>query len=660
MNHRRGRRLVAGITGAALLVPGALLAGATPAAAASVMVTDCESWPQETFYRNQPVCVTGDLDYVPPGYFIPTADIYVVANTGWQSGQSATDVTGAVNRFQSFGTFYDEFAWLPDLSPGRYDILIDNDLNGRWDPAHDILLGSGSDFAFDVLGTDLAGYDLDVAAIKSEAGSQVAKWRFLGAGSDVYTVGDATRSGVRASRVPQKAAWKVGTFIAAGAYKLSDLAVETSYNGYVVDVGLEIIGSLAGTQATHFQALADDPADPHYGIPVGLDLSLVNTGLADALTSSGLTAAYPFSARTGDPMEARQVQIATLSAEQAALVRAVMQSNERYLGAQEADDVRWAVSHARSMSYYADALLATQQELVDLLQDQRDEIALLPGATDTIDASALADLQARVNSTGLTPAEVTDLEALGMGPADLADVIENVTEIDAPSADFSILDTYDDVLAGAASYESELSDLADQAGDLVTSLTTDVESVATPSIIVTTPTLPVAAGAAASLSASVTGGTGSLTVRWDLDLDGAFDDATGTSASITLPKAQGQLVGARVTDARGLSRTSYTRITSVAANLQPVIATSTPGLGHVTITGGSSQTFTVAATDPESDALTYTWFVDESTVPVATGTSYTRSTTLGERSLHAIRVVVDDGQSTHHQVEARWALSTVP
>ena len=67
MNRARARRTGGLVVVGALLAPLGLVAASSPAAAAAAMVTDCESWPQETFYRNQPVCVTGDLDYVPPG-----------------------------------------------------------------------------------------------------------------------------------------------------------------------------------------------------------------------------------------------------------------------------------------------------------------------------------------------------------------------------------------------------------------------------------------------------------------------------------------------------------------------------------------------------------------------------------------------------------------
>jgi hypothetical protein len=215
------------------------------------------------------------------------------------------------------------------------------------------------------------------------------------------------------------------------------------------------------------------------------------------------------------------------------------------------------------------------------------------------------------------------------------------------------------VLQGATTYEGQLSALAAQAASLVASLTSDVEAVALPTLTLTGPSSPAAAGAPTSLTAAAAGGTGALRIAWDLDLDGAFDDATGAATSLTLPQAQNQLVGARVTDVRGLSNTRYLRVTATAANLQPAV-TPTPAAPHVTVTGGTSQTFSVTATDPENDPLTYRWYLDDATIPVATGPEYTHSTADGERSLHAVTVVVDDGNPTHGQPHAGWALTTRP
>lgn len=660
---RARRRLTAGLGAGALLAPLILLAGAAPAAAASAMVTDCDFWPQETFHRNQPVCVTGDLDYVPPGHIVPTADIYVTANTTWSAGDRAVDVTGSVNRFQSFGTFYDQYAWLPTLEAGRYDILIDNDLNGTWDPAHDILLGAATDYAFSVTGTDLAGYDFDSASVKAEAQSQVGGWSQL---SNFGRYAGGVQGGAAAAdagRFASSAGWSVPlTGLAAGGgtagLSFTDFTVPTSYDDGVLYIGGLVIDSLAGTQAQHYQNLADDPADPAYGRAVGLDVGAVQTDLADRLAGLGLTSRYPFAPASDDPAHLRQVRIATLQAEQAATVQAVIDSHERLLGARDADDVRWTVSHAASLEQYTRTLVADQQELVALLQAERDTLATRPGADDPIDVAALAGLQDRLSSTGLTAQEVADYEAIGFTPADAEVVVDRVLAFDLPATTMSALDAYDAVLDASGDLLTTFQAAADEAAALRADLSAQVQAVAVPTLTVTGPGSPVTAGAPTTLTATTGSGTGALTVRWDLDLDGDFDDATGTTASFTPERAGDRLVGARVTDSRGLSTTGYMRVVSDQASAPAVIATSSPATGRVIVTGGASQVFAVTAADPENAPVSYQWYVDDA--PVGTGATYTHTTTVGERSIRTVQVVVSDGDDTHTHPSATWALTTLP
>lgn len=656
-------RLTAGLGAGALLAPLILLAGAGPAAAASAMVTDCDFWPQETFHRNQPVCVTGDLDYVPPGHIVPTADIYVTANTTWSAGDRAVDVTGSVNRFQSFGTFYDQYAWLPTLEAGRYDILIDNDLNGTWDPAHDILLGAGNDYAFSVTGTDLAGYDFDSASVKAEAQAQVSGWSQL---SNFGRYAGGVQGGAAAAdagRFASSAGWSVpltGLVAGGGTAGLSftDFTVPTSYDDGVLYVGGLVINSLAGTQAQHYQNLADDPADPAYGRAVGLDIDAVQTDLADRLAGMGLSSSYPFAPASDDPSHLQQVRIVTLQAEQAATVQAVIDSHERLLGARDADDVRWTVSHAASLEQYTSKLVADQQELMVLLQAERDALATQPGADDPIHAAALTGLQNRLASTGLSPQEIADYEAIGFTPADAQVVIDRIMAFDPAATNVSALDTYDAVLAASTDLLTTFQAAADEAAALNADLIAQVQAVAVPTLTLAGPGATVTAGAPTTLTATSGSGTGALTIRWDLDLDGDFDDATGTTASFTPDRASDRLVGARVTDSRGLSTTGYVRVVSDQASAPAVITSSSPAIGRVTVTGGASQVFTVTAADPENAPVSYQWYVDDT--PVGAGATYNHTTTVGERSVHAVRVVLSDGDDTHTHPSATWALTTLP
>src|SRR5262249_54454939 len=79
-----------------------------------------------------------------------------------------------------------------------------------------------------------------------------------------------------------------------------------------------------------------------------------------------------------------------------------------------------------------------------------------------------------------------------------------------------------------------------------------------------------------------------VTVAWDLDGDGAFDDATGLSVSHTYATAGSYTVRARASDGRGGTRTQSATVTVVGdAGLAPAISLNFP----VLVRAGEPTTF---------------------------------------------------------------------
>ncbi|GAA4427550.1 hypothetical protein GCM10023148_31290 [Actinokineospora soli] len=91
-----------------------------------------------------------------------------------------------------------------------------------------------------------------------------------------------------------------------------------------------------------------------------------------------------------------------------------------------------------------------------------------------------------------------------------------------------------------------------------------------------------------------------LTYTWDLDGDGAFDDATGATASFTYTAAGAYDVGVQARDPGGLTDVARTRVMAGSSAPAPVI--STPAAGS-TWAVGDTIAFAGSATDPEDGAL---------------------------------------------------------
>jgi glucose/arabinose dehydrogenase len=91
-----------------------------------------------------------------------------------------------------------------------------------------------------------------------------------------------------------------------------------------------------------------------------------------------------------------------------------------------------------------------------------------------------------------------------------------------------------------------------------------------------------------------------LIYEWDLDGDGAYDDALGVTTSRTYPSPGNVTTALRVTDA-GLATGTDTQVISVASN-PPVPVISTPAAG-TTWKVGDLITFSGSATDPEDGSV---------------------------------------------------------
>ncbi len=99
--------------------------------------------------------------------------------------------------------------------------------------------------------------------------------------------------------------------------------------------------------------------------------------------------------------------------------------------------------------------------------------------------------------------------------------------------------------------------------------------------------------------------------EWDLDDDGEYDDATGTTAAVTFGDNGSFSVGLRVTDEFGESDTDTAEV--VVNNVAPTLTLDTsdaiPFAGGDAFLGRKEikQTHQASATDPGSDDLTFRW-----------------------------------------------------
>lgn len=640
---------------------------APPASANSIFATDCGANDfVEEFHRNQSVCVTGDVDTFRPYQILPSADVYVVRNDSWTGGEPLVDVSaGGANRVVGSGlggTFFDEPVWLAPLTPGDYDLVIDEDLDKKYTAGLDYVLGAGPERAFRVLGADLAGYTLDVAAVKAHAAQERDRYRNIDYAFDVASAVSSVGTGFdwgsafRTAQFSARTSYAVGiatTIVDSYGFGMLDFGLPLSYNSAVITLGGSMVSAIATTQRTHWDDLHRDPADPNYWMPVGVDLDAARA----ALTAAGMPADYPAARLGDDPLHTASLAAVDRMVEQAALVHAVMHAHEKFLGARDADDLAWAVAHAEEVARYSAMLERSLGATNEALQTLRAELAKRPAMNDPIDVAGLAKLQQRLATTGFKPAEREQASSLGFDDDDLERLRAELVDLTLPETTRSPVGVLDDAVATANAGMATIRAFGAGAAALARQMATEVEPVTRPVADAGGP-YPATPGAPVALDASGSTAATGATYAWDTDLDGEFDDATGVTVSVTPARAATMLAGLRVTNADGAADTTYAEVEASGGNAAPRVTAQDPAAGPVTVAPGTTRTFSVTPGDADGDDVAVTWSLDGTNV--GTGTSFTYSPGDADSGAHVLEATLADDDPVSGDGAALWQVAVVP
>ena len=324
-------------------------------------------------------------------------------------------------------------------------------------------------------------------------------------------------------------------------------------------------------------------------------------------------------------------------AQEGALSDALLHALERYQGAQAKGDTEWALKQARAVRDLSTALdehLGTDHSVADLR-------AALASRSTALDAT-LADGRAvinRIRTSGFTPAEQQVLANRGLSKADIRQAEDSFVArgpaYQVKTAD--LLGQLDAVLAAEHGMRDALQESAQGWDDLVTGLEDRVQDGAPEAD---------AGGPYTTADGSVTlDGTGSTPSKraaivrsyaWDLDGDGAYDDATGASPAVHV--ATSRTVGLKVTDDNGFQGVDTARVVVTGGDHAPVVSAVTPTSTRPTVTVGTPKTFAVTASDPDGDPLAYGWTVDGTQVGTADSLAY--DPTVADVGTHLVTATV--------------------
>lgn len=579
-----------------------------------------------TFGANEVVEFIGGFDYYPacppggvndPGsVIIARSDVHVVA-----SGTTAS--LGPPNTVEAFGglTLGDIVAITQPsgtLGSGTYGVFFDECQDGAFTPGIDALF----DPAFRVeIPVDVPPIDPLVTRIKEQAHadgglleSAMAAYEAYGISKRFLDIAACGPDGVCLFPIA------LGTVIAEYMALLRIPATITSPEEALIAQSKNLI--------KHYNGIAADPPDMLFREPTML-AAVERVDLASA-----------------DPLDAAVVQVANSTATEAELARALLKSLERYQGADAAGSGNWALTHARDFARFARLLSEQLRQTTEALlafdavlgQDRRDfaEAArILQDFGNRVEEQGLTDDEHReLLNAGFSQLEITRFRSaaatapLDIGLPGLRELLREeaafnqtfATHLDRAALDAEALANR---IVSALSVRSSYP--AADAGRPYHALQGDVVTLD-------------ATGSTAYQGRTITA------YEWDLDADGAFDDATGATPGVTFEESFDGLVGVRVTDSAGQQAAAYTTAAVEPVNEPPEIVDAAPTETLLTVAVDESREFSVRGVDPDGDDLTTTWFVD--------GVSAHRGSTFGYTAVprsgpatDVVRAEVSDGES---------------
>ncbi len=617
--------------------------------------TDCSGnfEVKTVFDKNDTVCVSGmALSKINLYDIYPCTDAYIMDNRIWSGGETLADVMGSENRLCNYiqGGFLDEVIALPPLKVGKYDVVFDNG-DAKFG-AGDQVENAGAGYLFEVV--DLGHPAVDSSALKSAAqgisqgySDSIDQW------NAACNILDALGGALSLMS---------GDVVGAAIGVIGNITgIPTDYNGAVIAQATALIGGfdknatpqkasgIYGNIAKHWYDLYEDPPDANFTVLAPLDFSALNAELA----AQSVAGSYPFQVKGTDPREAVLIKIANRSVEQAVLVKALRQSYEKYQGAVAVSNYEYAFRQIEQARQYGQWLAANLDAMKGDLQNVKTVFGFYGTADKIYHVADLQSLKDRVTATGLTADEIQSLKNVGFSDSRIDLLTQYVKAIRVPAADFSLSGSVNNLTAGIDTAIPAVQTFNANAlatmNNLVTEFTPHhpVADAGGPYIGVTGTQITLNGGGSSDPDVGDT-----LTYAWDLNGDGIFGDVAGVTALHTWTTPFSGLIGLQVTDSTGNSAIGYAQVVISTNNAPPAISAFAPASSSPSASVLQPLFFTVSASDPDGDPLTYEWSVDGTFV--ATGTSFTLTPGATESGTKVVLVTVrDNNPASRDTIEGR-------
>lgn len=654
------------------LVLVALVVGTRPARAASVndfyLGPELGGPRQGTFGPNQVIRFSGKNRFINAcremeginDFVYPAGDVYVIAGGSTPgSGAKLKDEGGAPSTVieTTNAGFQDEILSITvpggKLGAGTYSVVFDACQDGKFTPQEDDFFPDAITVELPAVLPAIAPY---IADVKSAALSESEHWQ---------EIQNAFHRMLAAADYVENSACLAGDFDACLGL-IQTIADDPAAQDYLEEVGkLAEAAECAGDASACIGLINDLLVTPPNisSSPRDVVLGGFKNQLANQVKSYfsvyldpprddfGLAASpvvpWIFEQQPGGSRFLASVAAANPAIErQQALLTAFLTALERYQGAQRAGRAAEALARVEEARGLAAALSSGLPSVLARLEGIGP--ALLDDVPDIEAAFQKASAShARVSAGGFSSDELRVLRNMGLSDAQIDAELARVLSYSSSDLYNPSVAAWDASVAALVQQAEDSGKAFDDAvstlGELASQIRTDhaEADAAVPVISIEGPERGLV-GDELTLTAEAPAG---VSLEWDLQALGAFQDGTGASVKVTYRLPGERAVSVRATGPDGVPVVATALLDIDDGNAPPVLASPLPDPVVQWAASGQPLAFSIVPSDPDGDAVTVTWQLDG--VDVGTGNAWQHTFDAEAWGQHRVQAIGSDGRRGH-------------
>jgi hypothetical protein len=552
-----------------------------------------------------------------PDFVYPSSDVYIIPHPVGGVGAKLTDVSGIPNTvtgISTAGLFTDEIIGFSDsIGPGTYDVVYDECQNTKLD-SQDKVFPQAIKIVFP---NDLPKLpNAEMKQIKTIAKQEAEIWKKHADNMFFYFI--------------------FMNFLSLATGNNIDaliLLLQTIAGLYLPDVMLGAQLALIN-KVKHFNGIAADP--PQFNYENMTFLKPINESLEIS----------------NDPVITSLSQVISNSAKQNILLEGLLNSIEKYQGAEIENNGEWGLIHAQQIKSFTDFLISETNSSQTFITNLVSSIS-----KDNRPINDFISNLTSIQSNGLSNELIRAFKNQGLSENEINRIYSNISNTQIPISKELFIDSLIQTKKSNDIFVQKFQLFSEAMSNILD----DIQQ--NPSIVREFPiskpggpyfgqvNIPITFNGLNSSSPSNSFITG---YKWDLDNDGLFDDSVDPSPTVTYSQSLEGFIGLKVTNTFGNTNVEYSPVNISDSNNIPVIESFSPNDIVLRSVVDIPQIFTINSKDNDGDPIETFWYIDNENTGII-GNEFVYIPSINQVGIHEITAKVSD--SNNGIVNKKWTIN---